>query len=59
MSEEKSPRLATRLVRGGVLRSPHQETAEALYLTSGFVYDNAAQADARFDGREPGYLYGR
>lgn len=55
----KTPRLATQLVRAGALRSPHKETAEALYLTSGFVYDSAAEADARFAGAAPGYLYGR
>ncbi len=31
----------TALVRGGLERSPHQETREALYLASGFVYDTA------------------
>ncbi len=51
--------LATRLVRGGLHRSPHKETAEAIYLTSGFVYDTAEEADARFAGTSPGYLYGR
>ena len=55
----KNWRPATKLVRSGVLRSGHKETAEALYLTSGFVYDSAAEADARFAGTSPGYLYGR
>ncbi len=59
MQDPKSYRQATRLVRSGVVRSPHKETAEALYLTSGFVYDSAAEADARFAGELPGYLYGR
>jgi O-succinylhomoserine sulfhydrylase len=59
MTDKKPYRLATRLVREGVQRSAHQETAEALYLTSGFVYDAAASADARFAGTEPGYVYGR
>src|SRR5688572_7003833 len=59
MSEEKSPRLATRLVRGGLKRSPNKETAEALYLTSGFTYDEAGEADAKFAGTLPGYVYGR
>lgn len=60
MSEEsRKPGLATRLVRGGTRRSPHQETSEAIYLTSGFVYDSAGQADARFAGTEPGFVYGR
>ncbi len=49
----------TILVRGGQTRSRHKETSEALYLTSGFVYDNAAEAEARFKGEAPGYLYGR
>ena len=49
----------TRGVRAGLLRSPHKETSEALYLTSGFVYDSAEEADARFEGTAPGYLYGR
>lgn len=53
------PRLATRLVRGGLSRSQHKETAEAIFMTSGFVYDSAAEADARFAGTSPGYLYGR
>jgi O-succinylhomoserine sulfhydrylase len=52
-------RLQTRLVRGGTERSPHGETAEALYLTSGYVYDSAATAEARFANRAPGYVYGR
>lgn len=51
--------LSTRLVHDGQTRTPHKETAEALFLTSGFVYDSAEEADARFAGAEPGYLYGR
>jgi len=58
-SDKKSWGLATRLVRGGLDRSANKETAEALYLTSGFVYDSAAEADARFAGTSPGYIYGR
>lgn len=49
----------TVLVRGGSKRSPHKETSEAIFLTSGFVYDSAAEAEARFAGTAPGYLYGR
>jgi O-succinylhomoserine sulfhydrylase len=49
----------TLLVRGGTQRSAHKETSEAIYLTSGFVYDTAAEAEARFAGELPGYLYGR
>ena len=59
MNDRDSYRLATRLVRAGQTRSQHKETSEALYLTSGFVYDSAEEADARFAGTAPGYLYGR
>src|SRR6201996_2938471 len=50
---------ATRLVRGGSMRSGFGETAEALYLTQSFVYDSAQGADARFAGDEPGFVYSR
>lgn len=49
----------TRLVRGGVDRSPHGETAEALFLNSGFVYDEPETAEKRFAGEDDGYVYGR
>ena len=50
---------ATKLIRGGLMRSPHGETAEALYLTQSFVYDSAQAADDRFSGAEPGFVYSR
>ena len=50
---------ATRLIRGGLARSPFGETAEALYLTQSFVYDSAEGADARFAGDDPGFVYSR
>ncbi|MDB5439602.1 MAG: O-succinylhomoserine sulfhydrylase [Caulobacteraceae bacterium] len=50
---------ATRLIRGGLMRSAFGETAEALYLTQGYVYDTAASADARFAGDQPGFVYSR
>ncbi len=49
----------TLLIRAGVERSPHGETAEALYLTSGFVYDSAEAAEARFKGEASGFIYSR
>ena len=52
-------RPATELVHGGTLRSQYAETSEALYLTQGFVYDSAEQAEARFIGTSPGYQYSR
>ena len=51
--------VATRLIRGGVMRSPYGETSETLYLTQSFVYDSAEAADARFAGIDPGYIYSR
>ena len=50
---------ATRLVRGGLDRSHHGETSEALYLTSGFVYPDGETAEARFAGEDDGYVYAR
>ena len=52
-------RPATRLVQGGVHRTGHGETAEAMFLTSGFVYDDAEQAEATFDGTAEHYQYSR
>ena len=49
----------TRLVHGGVHRSPHGETSEALYLTSGFCYERAEDAEARFAETQEGYTYSR
>jgi len=49
----------TRLVRGGIERSHHGETAEALYLNSGFVYPDGETAEARFAGQDDGYVYAR
>jgi O-succinylhomoserine sulfhydrylase len=60
MAEDpKTWKPATQLIRGGLVRSQHGETAEGLYLTQSFVYDSAAGADARFEGTEPGFVYSR
>ncbi len=55
----KQPRPATILVHGGTQRSDFGETAEALFLTSGFVYDSAEQAEATFAGTVQHYQYSR
>ncbi len=52
-------RPATRLVHGGITRTPHGETSEALFLTSGFVYDSAEQAEDTFAGTVSHYQYSR
>src|SRR6202051_1566319 len=49
----------TKLVHGGALRSQFGETSEALFLTQGFVYDCAEQAEARVKNEDPGYQYTR
>ena len=49
----------TLLVHGGIQRTPFGETTEALFLTSGFVYDDAAQAEATFQGTVSHYQYSR
>jgi len=50
---------ATKLVRGGLQRTEHGETSEALFLNSGFVYDEPETAERRFSGEDDGYVYGR
>ena len=49
----------TLAVRGGLSRSGFEETAEALYLTSGFVYDTAEDAEAAFKGDIERFVYSR
>lgn len=49
----------TLAVRGGLSRSGFEETSEALYLTSGFVYDTAEDAEAAFKGDVDRFVYSR
>lgn len=49
----------TLAVRGGLERSGFHETAEGLYLTSGYVYGSAAEAEAAFAGDVDRYIYSR
>ena len=53
------PHPATVAVHGGTLRTPYGETSEALFLTSGFVYDDAEQAEATFNGAASHFQYSR
>ncbi|MEQ1607599.1 MAG: O-succinylhomoserine sulfhydrylase [Hyphomonadaceae bacterium] len=57
--KSKTWRPQTLMVRGGLTRSEHGETSEALFLNSGFVYDSPEQHSARMAGDEPGYIYSR
>ena len=52
-------RADTLAVRGGTQRSGFGETSEALFVTSGFVYDSAAEAQAAFAGEADRYIYSR
>src|SRR5690606_34603214 len=63
MTEHRSPsggwRPRTQLVHGGQLRSQFGETCEALYLTSGYVYESAEEAEAAFANRVTRFIYSR
>jgi len=56
---ESSYQPETLAVHAGTLRSQFGEHSEALFLTSSFVFENAAQAAARFIGEQPGNIYSR
>jgi len=56
---ERSQDKQTIAVRGAPHPTTHGEHTEALYFTSGYVFESAAQAAARFAGDEPGAIYGR
>ncbi|MDA0653935.1 MAG: O-succinylhomoserine sulfhydrylase [Proteobacteria bacterium] len=58
-SQDGAWRPRTRMVHGGTVRSQFGETSEALFLTSGYVYDAPEEAEARFKGEAPGFLYSR
>jgi O-succinylhomoserine sulfhydrylase len=49
----------TLAIRGGLARSSFDETAEAIFLTSGFVYDSAEQAEAAFKEEIEKFIYSR
>jgi O-succinylhomoserine sulfhydrylase len=57
LAQELDP--ATILVRGGATRSAHDETCEALFMTSGFVYDSAATAEQAFAQEGSRFVYSR
>ncbi len=52
-------RPATQAVRGGTWRSEQGETSEAIYVTSGYSYDDAQTVAARFAGEQAGMTYSR
>ena len=56
---ESSYQPETLALRAGTSRSQFNEHSEAIFLTSSFIFDSAAQAAARFIGEEPGNIYSR
>ena len=58
-ADQERWRPETVAVRGGLQRSNHAETAEAIFLTQGYVYDDAEQAEAAFAGDVDHYMYSR
>tara|TARA_B110000444_G_scaffold261370_1_gene312977 strand:- start:577 stop:1770 length:1194 start_codon:yes stop_codon:yes gene_type:complete len=62
MSDKRSKDLLniqTKFIHSGSLRSQFNETSEAIYLTSGYIYSSAEEAEARFKGDDDGYIYSR
>ena len=59
VSGVKNWRQQTRMVRGGLARSGFEETAEAIYMTSGYVYQSAEEAEAAFKGEVTRFVYSR
>ena len=58
-SSDRKLRPQTEMVHGGTLRTPFGETSEAMFLTSGYVYETPEQAEARFKGEDDGFVYSR
>lgn len=59
MSDHNNYRLSTLAVRAGQQRSNEGEHSEPIFMTSSYVFANAAEAAARFAGDEPGNIYSR
>ncbi len=59
MSDQHTYQPETLAVHAGTARSQFNEHSEAMFLTSSYVFDSAAQAAARFVGQEPGNIYSR
>lgn len=56
---KKSWKAATKLVHAGQTRSQFKETSETIYMTSGYVYESAEEAEAAFDNSQPRFVYSR
>ena len=58
-TERKPWRERTHLIRSGIRRSQHMETCEAIYMTSGYVYRNAEEAEHAFANDGARFMYSR
>lgn len=58
-SSTPTHRIETCLIHDGTTRSPFGETSEALFVTQGFIYETAEQAERRFLNEDIGYSYSR
>ena len=59
MEHDRKWKPRTQMVHSGQTRSQFGETSEALFLTSGYVYKSAEEAEARFKGESDGFIYSR
>ncbi|RCK99958.1 MAG: O-succinylhomoserine sulfhydrylase [Candidatus Tokpelaia sp. JSC189] len=59
LKQDRNYRTATQMIHGGTVRSLYGEVSEAIYLTQGFAYQTAEQAEMRFNGEDLGFVYSR
>ena len=59
LPKDRQLKPATAMIHEAEARSGYGEMSEAMFLTSGFAYDTMEAAEARFDGRDPGFIYSR
>lgn len=59
LEDDRKWKPRTQMVHSGQTRSQFGETSEALFLTSGYVYKSAEEAEARFKGESEGFIYSR
>ena len=52
-------KLSTKLIKGGINRSKFMETSDALFLTSGFIYESAEEAEKSFKEEKERFMYSR
>ena len=59
LEQQKAWSLETKLVRGATARSQFGETNEAIFMTSGYVYESAEEAEQSFNGEKDRFVYSR